>query len=341
MTETAKPEQYNITVLSKDPNHIFELKTTADAIVPITMKGILALTPVPKNERAPNSNEAMCLLDTILGQRANPYANECGLMPIYSGGFRYGVWVAAQVRMRKAQAQQDYDGYIWGWITKDGKRHNPGRESVANPDEVIGVWGEVYRKGQAKPFYHETYLAEFSKKKDGGKGTWDKMEKGMILKVNRDQTHKFAYADCMGNLNTADELNAYQQEPLPPPACDTPNRDDRRKPVESVVLKSEDGQSSISGSATNGVQGNRGAEAKTTQPAPDTDGSKEAEGAEEDLLKYDEVFIFYTELGGKEWEKYAAYVIAGDEEDIAPDKLTVEQLGQIKREIETSGVEGA
>lgn len=292
-------EQYNLALLKKDPNHIFELKTLSDAIVPITMKGILELTPIAEGKRLPNGNEAMMLLDTILGQRANPYAKECGLMPVFAGGFHYEVWVAAQVRMRKAQAQNDYEGYKWGWITKDFTRHEPGKASKANPDEIIGVWGEVYRKGK-EPYYHETYLNEFSKKKPGGSGSWDKMERGMILKVNRDQTHKFAYADCMGNLNTMDELKAYNDEPLPAPKNDIPPRDERRRPIES----------------------------KAVEP---TETKKEA------ALSYQSVLTQYVELQGKDFVKFCATVLCVDEDEVmTPDSFTTEMLERIKREMDTN-----
>ena len=73
----------------------------------------------------------------------------------------------------------------------------------------------------------------------------------MLMKVNRDQTHKFAYADKMGNLNTVDELRAYNE--LPEPVCETPKRAERRKPAQDVKVKD-------------------------AEPAPDKDGSKDAEG---------------------------------------------------------------
>ncbi len=221
---------YDLTLIKDNPDHMFSLKTQSNSIVPITIKGLLGLIPPVDGQRQPNTSELLQLVNVALGQGADPYAKECGLMPIFFGGFHYEPYVAAQVRLRKAQSQSDYRGYEWGYITKDFNRHVSGIQSKANPMEVTGVWGRVFRDGR-EPFYHETWMAEFRKEK----GIWQKMGIGMLLKVNRDQTHKFAYADKMGNLNTYDEMAAYDADPpLSAPTCDTPKRQDRKKPVENT-----------------------------------------------------------------------------------------------------------
>ena len=253
---------YNLAKLSEDRDHVFELSTASNAIVPISMKALAALNPAYEGKRAPSQMELLKLADTALGQIANPYANECGLLPVFSGGFHYEVWVAAQVRMRKAQAQQDYRGFRWGWITAEMKRHESGRASTANPDEVVGAWGEVFREGN-EPYYHEIFMKEYKKSAD--KGSWGKTPLTMLAKVIRDQTHKFAYADKMGNLSTLEELQTYNQAPTDPPTCNTPKRQDRRT-VESQEVTSQ--------------------EEPTTPPA-DTDGITEEDAggtSEEDFL---------------------------------------------------------
>lgn len=310
-------QTYNLVTLQDNPNHTFELRTRSNSIVPISIKGLKAITQTPEGKREPNTMELIQLANVALGQGADPYAKECGLLPVFSGGFRYEPWVAAQVRMSKAQAQPDYDGYQWGWITKDFTRHESGRQTKANPKEIIGAWGEVKRKGLSEPFYHEVFLDEVSKAKaDGsGKGSWDRSPLTMLAKVIRDQTHKFAYADKMGNLNTEDELRSYSS--LPMASCDTPSRENRRKPAQDVhILESE--------------------------PSPVTEESTDAEG---DGFTLNDVLDKFCQLSAcegdahEEFTKWAAFVLCLELEEVdTPDKFTPQMVSHLMRELETNGV---
>jgi len=184
----------------------------------ITLGLLTKLTTIPSGKRAPNDAELLMFGNMCVEQKANPYLKECWL--VFMKGC-YQPIVAAQMRLRKAQAQKDYNGYEWGYITNDGTRHPPGRESRVLPVEVTGIWGQVSRKNIDSSFYHETFMSEYKR------STWDDKPITMILKVNRDQVHKFAYADQMGNLCTENEINT-----IPSPDYDTttPRREDR-KPV--------------------------------------------------------------------------------------------------------------
>lgn len=248
-----EPSQtYDLTLIRKDPQHLYELRTATNCIVPITVKGLANLVSIPTGQgaRAPNTEELLRFADIALGHGADPYAGECGLLPSWSGGFHYEVWVAAQVRVRKAQSDPTYRGYRWGYITSDGTRHEPGRASKANPNDVVGIWGEVYREGYQEPFYHETWMDEFRKGKD--KGSWAQSPIMMLLKVNRDQTHKFAMADRMGNLNTADELRAYDE--LPPARSEIAPRESRRRPAQDArVIEPTTDESTPAGDTDGGT----------------------------------------------------------------------------------------
>ena len=256
--------------LRQDPDHTYEMTTHNNCTVPVNMKAILNLTGVPDGKRPPNFSECAKMMATIFTQKADPYQEECWLVPNYTGGFHYTVMVAAQVRIRKAIAQPDYNGYVWGYITKDGVRHENGRKSKAVLADVIGVWGEVFRKGVENAFYHETFVTEFTKKTNSGKGTWEKRPTVMILKVNRDQTHKFAYADVMGNLCTDNEMNAYADEEVPfdEPHCGTKPRNERRETVKSTVVESPTEQIP-----------EQEATVTELEPAGDTEGIKDEEAA--------------------------------------------------------------
>jgi hypothetical protein len=399
-------EAYDLSLMKKDPDHVFNLTTESGSTIPISIRAITELTPDVEGQRAPNLMEAVCLVDTILGNHLNPYAGECGLMPIFFGGFRYSVWVSAQVRLRKAVSQPDYNGYRWGWIDKEGARHESGREcTLKGPENIAGVWGEVYRKSQAHPYYHETFLDEFAKQTKKGKGVWEKMTRVMILKVNRDQTHRLAYADKMGVLYSQDELRAYDAQPLPEPKSDVPHRDERRmaapkgpvdatrKPVpmgeipldlqsegtaKPLDVKSEGTEPEQNGPVLfvcnecgrtyhYGKEEGKGvkcecmkgtlvevgeqsvamkqdqqdekieentAAAEPEPPAPEPP----AEEKKDEKSLYMEVNGMYVAQNGRDFVEFASYVLCVDEDEIAPSKLTDDQLNQIKSFIETEGV---
>ena len=141
-----KTTEYHLLKLKEDKEYTFELRTTTNSVVPISMAGLGGLSQQvkPTDKRAANMMELLQLANIALGQGADPYARECGLMPVYTGGFHYEVWVAAQVRLRKVQSQNDYNGYRWGWITKDLVRHEPGPKSQANPDQIIGILSLIH-----------------------------------------------------------------------------------------------------------------------------------------------------------------------------------------------------
>ncbi len=333
-------EKFSLMLLREDPEHTYEMTTHNNCIVPINIKAIHNLTAVPDNQRAPNFSECAKLMSTIFTQKCDPYQEECWLVPQWAGGFHYTVMVAAQVRMRKALAQSDYNGYIWGYITKDGVRHESGRASKANPNELTGVWGEVYRKGIEHPYYHETFLKDFKKPSKSGKGSWDTRETTMILKVNRDQTHKFAYAHKMGNLCTDNEMNAYGDDGIPfdEPKCETKPRDQRRNTVASTVVETEQAEPP------------QEVEATVTEPQStvDTDGTTDGDAVDEVATEcaLDDLVAHVADVAGIDQhgelavataKSVAAHYLCMEVEDIE-DGMTPVQIATVMRYVGTEGI---
>lgn len=77
-------------------------------------------------------------------------------------------------------------------------------------------------------------------------------------------------------------------------------------------------------------------ETPATEEKPEPEPSIEEKGNAATL--YVEVNGMYVAQGGKDFIEFAAYVLCLDDSEIAPSKLTEEQLQQIKAYIETSGV---
>jgi len=179
--------------------------TDQNASVTLSLDILRKLTPKPNGASEPSTADLMMFGYTCVSQSLNPYLKECWL--VWMGSAQgYQPIVSAQKRIAKAQSMPDYDGYEWGWISADGMRHESGQQStLKSQQEVVGAWGRVHRKNQKVPFYHEVFLSEYHTK--NGKPIT------MLLKTCRDQTHRFAYADQMGNLLTENEAKFAAFEP--------------------------------------------------------------------------------------------------------------------------------
>lgn len=193
-TALAEPQKVSVKELLNDGE--ISYITEGNTEIVLTQKIIRSLIKVPQDAPPPTDAQILTFAYTCIVQGLNPYLQECWLVWMKSQGWT--PLVAAQSRVRKAQAQSDYRGYEWGWITSDGTRQPARLESKATgKDDIIGVWGSVLRENKT-PYYHEIFADEYPPKASQKRLT-------MLLKINRDQTHKFAYADKMGNLMTENE----------------------------------------------------------------------------------------------------------------------------------------
>ena len=214
-------EKYNIKNLF-DPNGSIEVTTDGGVVIFITLDLLRKLIPPAffdkekKNPvRAPNNAELAIFASAIIEDKLSPYKKECWCYWLKG---EYTTVVSAFSRMRKVHCQKDYRGWTWGWIGTDGSRYKQG-DKVPNktipiiskwdkPDtpkktetipDVIGAWGRVMREGR-EPWYHEIFLADCP-----STGQWNQRKFTMFSKTLRDQAHKFAYSDIMGNLSTENE----------------------------------------------------------------------------------------------------------------------------------------
>jgi len=138
--------------------------------------------------RPPNNAEISMFAYSIIDDKLNPYKKE--LWCYWLKG-QYTTVVSAFARMRKVQQQKDYKGWSWGWIGKDGTRHEQGGQIPMT--DIVGAWADVLRKGRV-PWHHELFSCDYQGK------SWT-----MLQKTLRDQAHKIAYSDIMGNLSTENE----------------------------------------------------------------------------------------------------------------------------------------
>lgn len=202
-----------------------EITTLGNVAIPVSLDLLKRLVRGKPTDREPDTAELVMFANTIIEQKCNPYLNECWLI-LMKG--KYCPVIAAQKRIAKAQSLPSYDGYEWGWIDKEGNRCESGPGCTVKEADIDGVWGRVYFKDRKVPFYHEIWKKEYPHQFNDRPTT-------MLMKTARDQVHKYAFANEMGNLCTENEPQD-AIEALPKPECDVKSRDLRRKPVESTTV---------------------------------------------------------------------------------------------------------
>lgn len=292
-----------------------EFITTGNVSIPLSIPLLQAFVSKKPNDPLPTKAEMVTFCNMIVEQNCNVYLGECWLICMKGV---YKPVIAAQKRIAKAQSMGDYNGYEWGWIGKDGTRCPSGPDSTLVKDDIDGVWGRVYFKGGKVPFYHEIFRSEY-------KHTTNDRPITMLMKTARDQVHKYAFANEMGNLCTENEV---YDERLPAPVCDTPKRNDRIK-VENTHTPSQGAESEAAGT-----------EADSGGSADEDTIRAMAEGCCEQLREIlSETFGQISILPEKITTlfcKLCAIVLGGDEMKYTmPESLTVKKLMYIKEVIET------
>lgn len=189
---------YDLAKLAK--GEAITMETAGAVGVQVAFGTLKSLVHKKAQDPEPDVKDLMLFASMVLEHKLNPYQGDCWLVYMRD---RYVPIVSAQVRIAKCMAVDDYEGYEWGWISMDGSRKEQGGSIPF--DQIAGAWAKVMRAGRS-PFYHEMWYSEF-----GSKGV------NMFLKALRDQTHRYAYADQMGNLSTDNEMMAFN-----PPKEETP-----------------------------------------------------------------------------------------------------------------------
>jgi len=315
-------EPYNLKSFAEGGT--LELVTLGNVSIPVSINLLNKLVTVKAGDRQPDMTEKVMFANTIIEQKCNPYLNECWL--VFMKG-KYVPIIAAQKRIAKAQSLPSYDGYEWGWISKDGTRCPAGPENKVIQADIAGVWNRIYFKDRKVPFYHEIFLTEYSGRNNDRPIT-------MLLKTARDQAHRFAFANEMGNLCTENEI---YDERLPAPTCDTPTRDDRRKPVESKTIEKD-----VTATAEPVAK-----VVDTEIPIESTEIPSEATGEADEREMYAQLVMQFKEVSGLDdgeelrakFIAFASFVLLMEEEElVSPEEYTPDMIEKLKTELETNGI---
>ena len=162
-------------------------------------------------------------------------------------------------------------------------------------------------------------------------GPWTTHPKRMLKYKARAFNLRDNFPDVLMGMHLAEEMEG---EELPPPVCDTPSRDDRRKPVDSKTVEVR--QEPIEARDVKPV------EAQGTEAAAPPAGEANIQQLYEALLVQ-----FATKVGltGKEalakFNSFASFVLLMEEEELnSADKFTPEMILHLHHELEKGIPEG-
>lgn len=160
----------------------------------------------PKHQASPR--ELQTLLAIVKNRNLNPFTKEVYF--IKYGNNPAQIVVSKDAFMKRAEQNQNYDGFESGVIYEDEKGELKTKKGVILPRKatLIGGWCEVYRKDRSRPVYREVELSAYNTHKNW----WQKAPGQMIEKVAIVAAVRDAFSENVGGLYTADEME--QAEPI-------------------------------------------------------------------------------------------------------------------------------
>lgn len=154
----------------------------------------------PKHQASPQ--ELQTLLAIVKNRNLNPFTKEVYF--IKYGNNPAQIVVSKDAFMKRAEQNQNYDGFESGVIYEDEKAELKTKKGVILPRKatLIGGWCEVYRKDRSRPVYREVELSAYNTHKNW----WQKAPGQMIEKVAIVAAVRDAFSENVGGLYTADEM---------------------------------------------------------------------------------------------------------------------------------------
>lgn len=154
----------------------------------------------PKHQASPQ--ELQTLLAIVKNRNLNPFTKEVYF--IKYGNNPAQIVVSKDAFMKRAEQNQNYDGFESGIIYEDEKGELKTKKGVILPRKatLIGGWCEVYRKDRSRPVYREVELSAYNTHKNW----WQKAPGQMIEKVAIVAAVRDAFSENVGGLYTADEM---------------------------------------------------------------------------------------------------------------------------------------
>lgn len=154
----------------------------------------------PKHQASPQ--ELQTLLAIVKNRNLNPFTKEVYF--IKYGNNPAQIVVSKDAFMKRAEQNQNYDGFESGIIYEDASGELKNKKGVILPKNctLIGGWCEVYRKDRTRPVYREVELSAYNT----GKNWWQKAPGQMIEKVAIVAAVRDSFSEDVGGLYTSEEM---------------------------------------------------------------------------------------------------------------------------------------
>lgn len=192
----------------------------------------------PKHQASPQ--ELQTLLAIVKNRNLNPFTKEVYF--IKYGNNPAQIVVSKDAFMKRAEQNQNYDGFESGIIYEDASGELKNKKGVILPKNctLIGGWCEVYRKDRTRPVYREVELSAYNT----GKNWWQKAPGQMIEKVAIVAAVRDSFSEDVGGLYTSEEMEQAAPIDVTPQESQEEVRMRKMAQIEEMKREQEQHQSS-------------------------------------------------------------------------------------------------
>lgn len=189
---------------------------------------------VSGNSEAVTDQEIMMFMSLCKFQKLNPWLKEAYC--IKYGTSPATVVIGKEAFMKRAESQEDYDGFEAGIIiaSEDGYVYRKGAFYDRQSETVVGGWAEVYRKTRKIPYRIEVSFDEYAGRTKDGKlnSQWATKPATMIRKVALVQALREAFPQAFAGLYSAEEQGEVEANATVVPNEDVVEAQDQTRPQE-------------------------------------------------------------------------------------------------------------
>lgn len=147
-----------------------------------------------------SDQDLMQFMSVCKFNQLNPFLNEAYLIKF--GTQPAQMIVSKEALMKRAEANENYEGFKAGLILKRGNEVKEVEGGFyLQDDEILGAWAEVYRKDRKFPIVAKVPLNEYDKKQS----SWNEKKATMITKVAKVQALREAFPAQLGAMYTSEE----------------------------------------------------------------------------------------------------------------------------------------
>lgn len=184
-------------VATKEKNPVIEYEVAGENI---KLSYQIIRDYLTKGNGAVTDQDLMQFMSICKFNKLNPFLNEAYLIKF--GTQPAQMIVSKEALMKRAEANENYEGFKAGLIIKRGNEIKEVEGGFyLQDDEILGAWAEVYRKDRKFPIVAKVPLNEYDKKQS----SWNDKRATMITKVAKVQALREAFPAQLGAMYTQEE----------------------------------------------------------------------------------------------------------------------------------------